>query len=370
MEYVLSTYKVLQLGFERKYAAKDVDDMDGPAGLFLKPLYKFVQCIKRSKRVSNTPDYSRELPYCKEDTLETSDEPHNENGSIQFKHYRVAVKTSQNKYRIYESNGDFDNLKKWEEISTYQHNDYDKEHLLSYDFESGVYVCVYPNMNKKVNDVQHRADLCHQLLDDPYYSFASLNCENVSNYIMSGRGHSKQLTEMDTSMWVFSDIMDLYISFYKDIIFIILALCVFGTDGSLVAEFLFVLGIMQRENLHISVKMKEEKFAARQIFKYMGSFCMRLTLVSMSNGIIGAQTLASLSFLFMSPCLGNLHDRFNLSHVTTKAYSYIRALLKWTFIWCAHEDINVVFCVICYYFTKNIMYFLQERLCIYLFIKS
>ena len=328
MKYVLSTFNVLQLGFERKYAAKDVDEMDGPAGLFLKPIYKFVQCIKRSKRDSNTHESRHEQPYCKEGTLETCDELHNGNGSIQFKHYRVAVKMSQNTYRLYESNGDFDNLKKWEEISTYQHNDYEKEHLLSYDFASGVYLCVYPNMNKKVNDVQHRADLCRQLLDDPYYSFASLNCENVANYIMSGRGYSRQLNEMDTSMWVFSDIMDLYISFYKDIIFIILALCVLGIDGSLLAEFLFVLGLMHRENLHISVKMKEEKFAARQIFKYVGSFFVRLTLVSMSNGIIGVQTIASLSFLFMSPCLGYLHDLFNLSHVTTTAYRYIRSLWK------------------------------------------
>ena len=328
MSHILSTYPVVQLGFQRTYTEEDVHQMKGTAGPFLNVVYSLVQRIKQSKGVSDGKHRIIDQEHSAMDTCKTSEETDTTDDGMRFKHYRVAFKESRTNFRIYESNGDFDNISKGKEISTYQHKDYDIEHLLSYDFECGVYACVYPNMNTKAKGARQRAETCHQLLDDPYYSFASLNCENVANYIMSGRGYSKQLVEMDTSMWVFSDIMDLYISFYKDIILLSLCLCILGIDFSLLAECIFVLGLWQRENRHLNLQMKEEKYSARQIFKYAGSFLIRSSLVNLSSGSIEAQVLASLSFMWLAPCLGYLHDHFNLGAVTTKVFNYVRTLLK------------------------------------------
>ena len=253
-----------------------------------------------------------------------------DNKSIVFKHHAVIVRDSTGQLWKYQSNGDFKNVFKGKDIANYEREPITTENenqMKSFDFELGVYVNI--PLNTSTKDVAQRAEECRTLLAIPYYSFASLNCENIATFLMRGVGNSKQLEEMSKAMWALTDIMDFYVTFYKEFFLILFAMCTLSTEACFLMEAFFIGYIWQRENAHLSMRIKEEKYSARQILKYAGSFILRYNLylvLSLCSFGIGAHIFNVILFICLPPLLGYCQDTLKLSVPTTNMYKMLREL--------------------------------------------
>ena len=158
---------------------------------------------------------------------------------------------------------------------------------------------------------------------------------------MTGFGYSVQLSEMGLAMWIVSDILDLYVTFYKYSFFIIASSIVpNGTLVSLFIELLFILHLCQREDYHLSHNLKEEKYSGRQVFKYVGSFIIRscvlsmcydntdmsFTFESMVHFLISIPLLSTILYMILPLCLGVLYYCFNLNVLTAKFRQVARSM--------------------------------------------
>ena len=262
----------------------------------------------------------------RESSQQSTDET--DDNSIKFKHHAVIVPDSTGKLWKYQSSGDFKNVFKGKDIANYEIEPISTENenqMKSFDFEMGVYVNI--PLNTSTEDVLQRAEECRTLLASPYYSFASLNCENIATFLMHGIGYSKQLEEMSTALWALTDIMDFYLTFYKAFSLILFAMFTLSRKTCFLVEAFFICYIWQRENKHLSMLVKEEKYSARQLFKYGGSFTLRYMLQSVLSLCcfgLGAHILNVVLFICLPPFLGYCYDSLKLSVPATKTYKMLR----------------------------------------------
>ena len=249
---------------------------------------------------------------------------------IIFRHHAVILPHSPKTFWRYQSNGDFSNLFQLMDIAHYGGeliNTENEDQMKSFEFQKGIYLNIYSHANKR--EVGQRAEECRTLLAIPYYSFASLNCENIATFLMRGVGNSKQLEEMSKAMWALTDIMDFYVTFYKEFFLILFAMCTLSTEACFLMEAFFIGYILQRENAHLAMRIKEEKYSARQMLKYAGSFILRYNLylfLSLCSFGIGAHILNVILFICLPPFLGYCYNSLKLCVLTTYVYKILREI--------------------------------------------
>ena len=377
MKKLLSRNEAVHLSFQRKIDADQITKTEGISGVLQKQLYNIYLLFNQhgDDRSCTKQRYKKKMSQCKlytdltvsdkidgeiylndsndalaegcgkssawsnisketdkghldhrESSQQSTDET--DDNSIKFKHHAVIVPDSTGKLWKYQSNGDFKNVFKGKDIANYEIEPITTENenqMKNFDFEIGVYVNIPLNTNTK--DVSKRAEECRTLLASPYYSFASLNCENIATFLMHGNGYSKQLEEMSTAMWALTDIMDFYLTFYKAFSLILFAMFTLSRKTCFLVEAFFIGCIWQRENTHLSMPVKEEKYSARQIFKYVGSFILRYMLQSvlcLCRFGLGAHISNVILFICLPPFLGYCYDSLKLSVPATKTYKILR----------------------------------------------
>ena len=234
-----------------------------------------------------------------------------------YDHHAVVIVESRKPFKcsIYHSTASLKDILELGEVSSFKHSEVTSvDEIYSVlgvkDSKSEINFCLYPNMDSK-SAVEKRIDeLKQHIVDRPYYSFSSVNCEHIATFLMTGVGQSYQLQNMGVLKRTLCDILDPF-SFYK-YFFGSMLVSSFGVMASLEVDLLLVMEICVRENRHKSVGLKE-KVSDRQMFKYTAYFVIKLLLAIMS--FCGMEIcMFPPVFFILPPIFGMVYDCIHQEH--------------------------------------------------------
>ena len=172
-------------------------------------------------------------------------------------------------------------------------------------------VCLYPKMDSKSAVEKRIEELKYHIVDRPYYSFSSVNCEHIATFLMTGVGQSYQLQNMGVLKRTLCDFLD-PLSFYK-YFFGSMLVSSFGVMASLEVDLLLVMEICVRENRHKFVRLKR-KVSDRQMFKYTAYFVIKLLLAMISFCGMEMCILPPMLFFILPPIFGMVYDCIHQEH--------------------------------------------------------
>ena len=211
---------------------------------------------------------------------------------ISYRHHAVLVlRREENEPKTflqYEVGlGGYSQAKTYKVFSSFQRTEKQIKDISKFDFEKGVYVCVYGKRNYRnrqpgYESVKKRADDCVEKYLLPFWSPMSPICETFATKIMTNCVSRRQIKKRGLTMRLSKDTLD-PVSFFEQLVYIVLfhVMSPWTTLPylSLIPEIFFLYKLAEREEYRNAWQSKKKNRSSRNVFKYVWSFLFRWTII-------------------------------------------------------------------------------------------